>query len=514
MTEPPDPAAAPTAPPPPALAKSGHGWLRSLRFRLLLATLLALLVALLLAGVLLAGLFRDHVLRQFQAALTAQLDQVTARLEFDTAGQPQVDSQTLTDPRWSRPLSGQYWQVDRVATGTPRIGVLRSRSLWDAELTVQADALADGVVHVHEAAGPGGARLLLVERTVRRRDSNDAADTSAGTAWRLLVAGDLRDTQDAVARFNGVLAASLSGLLGLLCLAAVAQVAVGLSPLRAVQRALAAVRDGAQHRLSGSFPAELQPLVDDFNAVLDRNAEIVARARTQAGNLAHGIKTPLAAMSQAAAACALSPEATAQLAPLVLEQVAATHRHVDWHLARSRAAAAHGLPGARVAVGPVVAGLVRVLERVHAERGLLMACDAVDPACLFAGEAQDLQEMLGNLLDNACKWAHHEVHVSACNTIGPAGPKAHLVIEDDGPGIDAERRRAVMQRGKRLDESLPGSGLGLAIVDELVGLYGGHMTLGTAASGGLRVDLTLPAPADAAAASSNLSLLRRRNGGN
>lgn len=483
----------------PAAVQAG-AWTRSLRVRLLAATLVALLLALALSGVWLAGLFRDHVLRQFGAALTAQLDQVTARLEFDAAGQPVLDGRSLSDPRWSRPYSGLYWQVDAVGGGRQR-GVLRSRSLWDGTLSVAEDALADGAVHLHEAEGPDGVRLLLVERTVRR-------DAATAAPWRLLVAGDLRETEAAVERFNGVLAASLAVLFMMLCVAALAQVAVGLAPLRALQRALAAVHAGQEPRLQGDFPAEVQPLIDDFNGVLDRNAEIVARARTQAGNLAHAIKTPLAVMSQAAAAHSRHPDAAAGLAALVQEQVAAARRHVDWHLARSRAAAAHGVPGARVALEPVIAALLRVMRRVHAQRGLSFECAPVDPGLCFAGELEDLQEMLGNVLDNACKWARHEVRIDAAGSDGPNGRRLRLVIEDDGPGIEAGRRDAVMARGARLDESVPGDGLGLAIVGELVELYGGGVTLGIAdgegdaapppgasrhALGGLRVQLDLPA---------------------
>ena len=464
---------------------AGRRWARSLRFRLLVATLAALLVALLLAGFLLAGLFRDHVMRQFGDTLTAQLDQLTARLEFDATGQPQIDAQTLTDPRWSRPYSGLYWQVDG-GTGARQRGVLRSRSLWDAELALPGDALADGVVHRHEVAGPDGARLLLVERTVTRDDD------PAATPWRLLVAADLRETETAVDRFNGVLLASLAVLLGLLCAAAVAQVAVGLAPLRALQRAVAAIHDGRSQRLEGRFPDEVQPLIDDFNGVLERNAEVVARARTQAGNLAHAIKTPLAALSQAAATALQRPDTAAELASLVEEQVGVARRHVDWHLARARAAAARGVPGVRVALQPVVDGLLRVMERVHAGHGLELVCEPIDPGLAFAGEVQDLQEILGNLLDNACKWARHQVRVSAGSVTVDGGRGLRIVIEDDGPGIEADRRDAVLARGARLDESVPGSGLGLAIVHELVSLYGGRVSLGAATAGGLRAEVELP----------------------
>jgi signal transduction histidine kinase len=472
---------------------AGPHWARSLRFRLLAATLGALALALLLAGVLLADLFRDHVLRQFSQGLTAQLDQITARLEFDAAGQPRIDTQTLSDPRWSRPYSGLYWQIDGADTAQQR-GILRSRSLWDATLDLPSDALAEGVVHVHELTGPNGARLLVVERSIRRGSADDGTDDSAqALPWRLIVAADLGETVSALHRFNGVLAASMASLGALLCLAALAQVAIGLAPLHALQRTLARVHAGAAQRLDGRFPSEVQPLVDDFNAVLDRNAEVVARARTQAGNLAHAIKTPLAAMSQAAAVVLRRPETGAELATLVEEQVGVARRHVDWHLARARAAAAQGLPGARVPLQPVVSALLRVLERVHAERGLVLHCVPMTPDLAFAGETQDLQEILGNLLDNACKWARHEVQVSATALLSATGKRLQITIDDDGPGIDAARRATVVARGARLDESVPGSGLGLSIVDELVGLYGGSLRLQAVPTGGLRVEIDLPA---------------------
>ena len=373
-----------------------------MRFRLLAITLFASAVALVLAGLLLSSLFRDHVTRQFSQTLTAQLDHITARLEFDAAGQPRIDPQTLSDPRWSRPYSGLYWQVDGAGQPQQR-GALRSRSLWDATLSLPGDVLADGVVHVHEGTGPGGAGLLLVERTVTRD----------GARWRLIVGAHLGETVAAIERFDGVLAVSLGALFVLLCATALAQVAIGLAPLRALQRTLAGVHAGTSPRLDGRFPSEVQPLVDDFNAVLARNAEVVARARTQAGNLAHAIKTPLAAMSQAATVALQRPERGAELAELVAEQVGVARRHVDWHLARARAAAAQGVPGARVPLQPVIHGLLRVLERVHAERDITLQCMPMEPDLAFAGEVQDLQEMLGNLLDNACKWASREVQVSA-----------------------------------------------------------------------------------------------------
>jgi signal transduction histidine kinase len=458
----------------------------SLRFRLLAATLVALTLALLLAGVLLSGLFRDHVMRQFEAALTQQLDQVTARLEFDAAGQPLIDPQALSDPRWQKPYSGLYWQLDRTAAdGLARAGVLRSRSLWDTSLPLLADELADGAVHVHQGKGPLDAPLLILERKVSIAEQPDAR-------WRIVVAADMQDVAGAVASFNGVMAASLAVLLVLLVLAALAQVAVGLSPLRAMQRALADVHEGRTQRLQGRFPTEVQPLIDDFNDVLDRNTEVVARARTQAGNLAHALKTPLSVLDQAAAGT-LAAAHDSELARLVKEQVGLSRRHIDWHLARARVAATQRLPGQRTAVGPVLAGLVRVMERVHAARGLSITVLAADAPLFFAGEEQDLQEMLGNLLDNACKWAGSSVTVHAEPVRGSAPPQVQIHIQDDGPGIEAAHLASVGARGVRLDESVPGTGLGLAIVQDLVGLYGGDLSLQPAAGGGLRATLRLPA---------------------
>jgi signal transduction histidine kinase len=454
-------------------------WAHSLRFRLLAATLVALVLALVLAGMLLTSLFREHVMRQFETVLTQQLDQLTARLEFDAAGQPLIDATRLSDPRWQKPYSGLYWQLDRIDAGNAgQSAALRSRSLWDTALTLPRDALANGAVHVHEGRGPQDAPLMMVERTVHTADQPDAA-------WRLIVGGDMQEATGAVDRFTGVLAASLLALGVLLVLAALAQVAVGLSPLRAMQRALTQVHEGRSPRLQGRFPTEVQPLIDGFNGVLDRNAEVVARARTQAGNLAHALKTPLAVLAHAAD----SDGPRDELAARVREQVALSRRHIDWHLARARVAATQRLPGQRTPLAPVLGGLIRVMDRVHAERQLDLHLGELAPDLAFAGEEQDLQEMMGNLLDNACLWARRRVEVLARRD----GDRVQITVEDDGPGIAPDQRDAVLARGVRLDEATPGSGLGLAIVADLVALYQGHIALDTAALGGLRVSVSLPA---------------------
>ncbi len=460
----------------------------SLRLRLLGLTAVGLTLALLLAWLVLAGLFQDEVMRQFRQALEQQLDQLTARVEFDPQGRPQVDPAGLSDPRWNKPYSGLYWQIN----DADQVAQSRSRSLWDTQLSNISDTLADGAVHAHAAAGPQGAPLLVLERAVR------SAQIPSGR-WRLLVAADTQAVQAAVQRFRGVLALSLAALLGLLLVAAWAQVSLGLAPLRALQRALVALREGQTQRLEGTAPLEVQPLVDGFNAVLERNAQVVQRARQQAGNLAHAVKTPLAVLGQAAEAVVTptpgpsAPPASVDLARLVLEQVDLARRQVDWHLAHARAAGGHGLPGQRVLLDPVLRGLVRVMDKVYATRAIDVRCQAIDAKLAFAGEEQDLQQILGNVIDNACKWARAVVLVQARLQADATAALLVVTVQDDGPGIAPALRDAVLARGNRIDESVPGSGLGLAIVADRVAAYGGAIALDPSPQGGLQVEIRLPA---------------------
>lgn len=464
----------------------------SIRLRLLTVMLVGLSMALMLAGWVLSSLFRDHVMQQFEAQLTHQLDQITTRLGTDAEGKAQIDPTSLSDPRWSQPYSGLYWQVDAVGQGGQRrIGDLRSRSLWDETLALPSDWVADGAIHVHEIPGPESHRLLALERTVR-------LDEQPGTSWRLIVAADLGETHAAIIGFNQVLAASLFALLLLLVLAGWAQLSFGLRPLQVLQQHLRDLQAGRVVRLGGRYPSEVQPLVDDFNHVLDQNQAVVERARTQAGNLAHALKTPLTVLEQGAFGATKAGEPSSALANLVREQVAIARRQVDWHLARSRAAAARQMPGLRTDVLSVVNGLVRLMKRVHAERDLSITVlpGWHNTQYLFAGEEQDLQEMLGNLIDNACKWASSRVTIEMVMDASAAAPVLEIRVCDDGPGIVVAQRDAVMVRGARLDESVPGSGLGLAIVQEIADLYGGSLTLKDACSqaqAGLQTILRLPA---------------------
>jgi signal transduction histidine kinase len=277
-------------------------------------------------------------------------------------------------------------------------------------------------------------------------------------------------------------------VLGLALIGAIlVQVRIGLQPLRRVSEALARIRDGQARRLHGQFPTEIAPLAGELNSLIQHSEEVVARARTHVSNLAHFLKTPLSVL--AAEADAHEKDAgAAPLAEMVKRQVFAMRRQVDHYLARARAAGSLDVLGNRTQVSAVMEDLARVIERIHATRGIRIEANCADEI-YFRGERQDLEEMLGNLIDNGCKWAKSRVRVAASQIPG----RLVLTVEDDGPGLSAEQRAQVGARGERLDESVPGSGLGLAIVRDISKLYGGFLALDASPLGGLLARLELPA---------------------
>jgi signal transduction histidine kinase len=268
--------------------------------------------------------------------------------------------------------------------------------------------------------------------------------------------------------------------------AGITQLRGSISPFQHLRARLAEVREGRASRLEGGYPAEVQPLVDDLNALLDHREQAVRRALARAGDLAHGLKTPLAVLAhdadRAGAAGGLDTAAAIE------QQVARMRRQVDYHLAQARAAASGAAPGARAAVLPAAEGLARAVRRLHAERGVAIELD-VPAAHAIRGQLEDLEEMLGNLLDNACTFARSRVVVRSAADRG----RVTITVDDDGPGLDPALRETVLQRGVRADEAASGTGLGLAIVRDLAALYGGSIALDASPLGGLRATLVLPA---------------------
>ena len=446
----------------------------SLRSRLLLGTLFWIIASIFVTGWGLSKLFHQHVEMQLHAELKTHLDQLTAQLVLDEAGRPALTIPP-SDPRLNKPFAGLYWQIDRLhAAGFPaETAVLRSRSLWDQVLNVPGDIPATGEVHQHRVSGPQGTMLRMAERGV----------TADGLPLRLIVAADESLLLEPVSHFNGELWLAL-GILGTgLALAALVQVFVGLAPLRSLLAALGRVRDGATPRMEGSFPTEIMPLVTEFNSVLAQNTEAAERARTQAGNLAHALKTPLSVLANAANG------REDALARLVTTQVETARKQVDYHLARAQAAATARQPGTRTPLQPIIDGLMRTMRHIHAGRNLMLIAPSQATSLAFRGEAHDLQEMLGNLIDNACKWARTRVEIQARHEDN----RLVITVDDDGKGIAIDQRDAVLQRGIRADQQIPGTGLGLAIVDDLARMYGGHLALADSPLGGLQAILTLPA---------------------
>ena len=259
----------------------------------------------------------------------------------------------------------------------------------------------------------------------------------------------------------------------------------GVAPIDQLRERLLAVRDGQTRRVEGHYPTEVQPLVDDLNALLDHRERAVARAVAKAGDLAHGLKTPLAVLQQQAER--VETKGHTDLSATIRQQVERMVRQVEYHLAQARAAASGAMLGSRCAVRESAEGLSRTLLQLHADRGLSIQLE-VPADHSVRGQREDVDEMLGNLLDNACKWARSRVTVASAVSNGMVA----ITVDDDGPGLAASMRENVLQRGVRADEAAPGSGFGLAIVRDLAELYGGSIALSDSPPGGLRATLRLP----------------------
>jgi len=450
----------------------------SLVRRLVWLAALWIVAALLLTGVVLTWFFQQSAIRRFDQNLTYVTDALLSGTNLGPDGSLQAP--LLTDARTQRAYSGQYWQVAVIDGGRLR-AVRRSRSLFDAELTLPDPQMRrllsrPGVMIAYDIRGPLDEPLRATALSATLSD------------YRLPVvfmAAEDRSPIDADAgRFAVMTAAALVALGIGLVIAVLAQVRVGLRPVFEVRREIARVRKGKAQRLTGQYPEELAPLANELNALLDHNQEVVERQRTHVGNLAHALKTPISVLLTEA------ERSPGPLAEVTARQAHAMRDHVDHHLRRARAAARAQGQGERTEVSPILEELVLTLERIYQDRGCAVDWDAPDDLA-FLGERQDLLELVGNLLENACKWSRSRVRVRG--RAAPDRPDRMLVVvEDDGPGLPEERRAEVLKRGARLDESAPGSGLGLAIVDELARAYGGSVTLDHSAMGGLKVELLLP----------------------
>ncbi|HUO92971.1 MAG TPA: sensor histidine kinase [Rhizomicrobium sp.] len=431
-----------------------------------------------LGGFVLSNNFRNSVQSDFDERLKFYLDGMIAAGEPNAQGEVSLSGR-FADARFERAYSGWYWEIIPVDSKDSGDGQI-SRSLFDYTIR-PSDLRTGGKVVYGYAQGPDQQRVRYVAQRLEFPITASPQPNDV-RAYYFLVAGNMTEVEAEVAQFNGTLIWSFAllgvGLVGGIFI----QVLIGLQPLRRVSEALARIREGRARRLEGRFPSEIEPLAAELNSLIEHSAEVVGRARTHVSNLAHFLKTPLTVLSSEAAA---SP---GPLADSVQRQVDTMRRQVDHYLARARAAGAVDALGNRTPVKPVLEDLARVLLRIHQDRGLDISIDC-PPHLSFRGERQDLEEMAGNLMDNACKWARHRVAVIASRL---DGPQFDIRVDDDGPGLDPHERTLVGERGERLDESVPGSGLGLAIVRDIAKLYGGALSLGDSPLGGLETRLVLP----------------------
>ncbi len=451
----------------------------SLALRLFLSATGWTVAILLITGLVLSSVYRGLVERNFDRRLGFYLKTLVADL---ATPEDNVDKfpNSLGEPLFELPLSGWYWQIKSLSNSKPDTRV--SKSLWDGTLPnleeLRVPPSADGT-RVSYMQGPEDQRLRQIERTVDLGDEG---------RFLVAVAGDPAEIEEDTRGFDTALAITFFVLAAVLLLTTLFQVRFGLAPLKRISENLAAIRSGTAERLEGRFPEEIAPLARETNELIEANRQIVERARTHVGNLAHALKTPLSVIVNEAATRGSDP-----FASKVREQTEIMRDQVARHLERARIAARASVVGTLTDVAPVVIALARTMEKIHHDRGIAIEVDGIADV-QFRGERQDLEEMVGNLVDNASKWAQSRVAIELVSELaGDDSRVVRLVIDDDGPGLSPSEREQVARRGQRLDETKPGSGLGLSIVVELASLYGGKLTLGTAPIGGLRAELVLPA---------------------
>ncbi|HET6390804.1 sensor histidine kinase [Hyphomicrobium sp.] len=456
--------------------------LNSLALRLFATSAAWTLLALPLAGYIIYALYRDDVQLSFDAQLKKLLTQITID-SMSTMGDEPVNPPNLYEPLFEVTQSGWYWQI-RPIDGAPG-RTLVSPSLATAILPSPYDRkfpTDDTGTRWMNVPGPTGTTIRILEFI------DSPGHDPEKTKYSIIVAGPMDWFEETVAKFRARLTSALA-LVGLGLLAVtVFQVRFGLLPLRRIERGLASIRSGQVERLEGQLPAEIEPLQTELNALIESNQDIIDRARTQVGNLAHALKTPLAVITNEAR------EDKSAFGAKVTEQAHLMRDQITHYLDRARIAARTNTIGRVTPVEAITEPLVRAIERIHREKGISIEY-TVQPGAKFQGEKQDLEEMLGNLLDNACKWGQSRVYLTATVTSPDttARRKLKITVEDDGPGLSAEQRAKIGKRGLRLDETKPGSGLGLSIVSDLAASYRGRLRLDASERGGLKAIIELPA---------------------
>ncbi len=440
----------------------------SLRFRFIASTCALIAMGLVLTGFAMSRLMRLYVEQGFHEEMQIHIEELSALTTVSANGQPKL-LRRLSDPRFLIPKSGYYWEVRRAG-----FEPLRAPAMVSGNLSGQLATRSDKRWAITE--GPTGKSLEY---------GMIKASPDQGPPIQLSIGSDMRVLQAAMDDFEWPLSQSLFLFAVAMFLTGAAQIAFGLRPLNRLAQAVANIREGKASAMVGEYPTEIQPLVSDLNSVLDANAEMVRRARIQAGNLAHGLRTPLAIIIDEAEQ--LNADGHATSAAALLHECDRMRRQINYHLARTRTAVTQPVVGKVAAIRATLEPIMRAMKRLHADRNVMLCCGDF-PEVIIACDDVDLGEMISNLIDNAYKWAKSRIIISW----DVLDSFVVIKVDDDGDGLAAEEVESAFAAGERLDDATPGTGLGLAIVREIAAIYGGTIALQTSPLGGLQALLSLP----------------------
>lgn len=441
---------------------------QSIRSRFVFGTVLLILVGLLLTGIMVSSLMRGYITQGFHDEMEVHIDELAALTVIDKNGRPLL-MRRLSDPRFIPKNSGFYWKIEREGFAS-----VKSPSLVSGDLS--GTLAVSTSPRWAETTGPTG---KMLEYGMIIYPDKDQAPV------KLSMATDLRLLDEVLSDFNLPLFYALFGFAIAMTTLGAAQIVYSLKPLERLKLAIADIRSGKSARMAGRYPAEIAPLVSDLNQLLDANSEMVRSARVQAGNLAHGLRTPLAIMMDEAQQ--IAEKGDKDSADVLLNGCHQMLRYVDYYTARARTAALARVPGQSTSLRDTIEPIVTAMRRLHKTKDISI-CLGDFPDIIMPCDDVDLEEMTSNLIDNACKWASTRVMISWEED----RQWVLIFVDDDGPGLSPEEYSSVFEIGERLDEAKPGTGLGLPIVKDLVALYQGRITLCRSSLGGLRAELAIP----------------------
>ena len=453
---------------------------RSLVSSLVRSAALWAVPALLIAATILTLVYRNTIYTTFDDPLESAVTALIATAEVDEEGQLLLTREPL-DPRYQRALSGRYWLIGRNGEDGPLDILVASRSLYGESINIPVEALSKmnsnaGEIIRTKALGPDADEPL---RALARQVVLPGMETPV----IILAAADRRPASRMISQFAVIALGLLMIMIVGLVTAVWTQVRIGLRPIFALRDQVVNVREGREAQVEGDYPPEIEPLALELNSLITHNKNIVERARTHVGNLAHALKTPIAVLQNEARLKNDTPS------EIVTRQTEIMASQVDHHLRRARAAARGQSIGVQSPIDEVIEGLVRTLPRIYRDKDLKII-QRGQTGMVFRGAKRDLEEMVGNLMDNAAKWTRDKIIVET--TLLPSETDMKITIEDNGPGLSEGDYEEALKRGARLDEATPGSGLGLSIVDDLCSAYKGQVSFGKSDYGGLKVSLTLP----------------------